>query len=563
MEHKQLTTDEPSSASSSYYSTLEELDVASSSVYTSAVEDAKELTSSRFWTSTDYTSDIDYEGYVRVLPGKNVATYTIDQIIFLEKIDEGGQGTIYTVKIDAEVLGDSKDDIRVVKLYKGRRCGQWPAQAFGLHLFGMGKFICKFDGYCLEGDSFYLIMEKYDCSLRNVLNKHMNQDDSKARPLPDVIALLTIIQIAIGMWFLHDNNIIHRDLKADNVFVTLCSSGVPLHSYIGDFDVASNVVGTLFWRAPEVLQALKDGNRHPVFTRKADVYSYAMTCYEILTGGVPLEGVAASNYDAVLVDRMRPKLPSDLNPKLKGLLERCWHQDPQVRPTFKEILVELRELHKELIAGSELVSEYIEDMFRDAMNSVDSLEATLLELKMLLQATLVKYDQPDHLVALMEAVDIIEEYQSRFGLRSMKEHPVLPLQEYLARLKMFDKVVWKFQVFQRLIFQRSHVVEMGQIRRLWETIYGAMTEGEEGLGSFIQPELSSVEDEFLTDLAAFVEERQARVLPEQRHVSLEVHDNALQSLLSAEYTSQMSCGGGPPGTCGQILSLCRQWLGID
>lgn len=82
------------------------------------------------------------------------------------------------------------------------------------------------------------------------------------------------------------------------MFVTTSPrGGVPLIAHTGDFDVASNVVRTLFWRAPAVLQAFKDG-KNPVFTPNADVLrdfdrgvtlgvrasDYAMTCYKILIG---------------------------------------------------------------------------------------------------------------------------------------------------------------------------------------------------------------------------------------------------------------------------------------
>lgn len=125
-------------------------------------------------------------------------------------------------------------------------------------------------------------MKQYDGSLRDLIEKR-----KKGRPLDDITVLSLISQIALGMQFLHENNIIHRGLKADNVFITFDPTSCHVIAHIGDFDVAPYIVGTLFWRAPEILQALQDGMR-PVFTPKADVYSFAMTCYEILTGAIPL-----------------------------------------------------------------------------------------------------------------------------------------------------------------------------------------------------------------------------------------------------------------------------------
>ena len=98
------------------------------------------------------------------------------------------------------------------------------------------------------------------------------------------------------------------------------------------------VVGTRFWRAPEILRAVKRRNIDPeLFTKSADVYSYGMTCYEIVTGRLPFEDLRASDFD-VVIRRERPKLPKDIKPWMRDLITRCWHPNPLERPTFKTIL---------------------------------------------------------------------------------------------------------------------------------------------------------------------------------------------------------------------------------
>jgi serine/threonine protein kinase len=68
----------------------------------------------------------------------------------------------------------------------------------------------------------------------------------------------------------------------------------------------------------------------------ADVYSYGMTCYEVLTGGKPFEGHPQSDYSWVLGGN-RPKLPNYSDPSTQALLAQCWHDDPSQRPTFESI----------------------------------------------------------------------------------------------------------------------------------------------------------------------------------------------------------------------------------
>jgi serine/threonine protein kinase len=68
------------------------------------------------------------------------------------------------------------------------------------------------------------------------------------------------------------------------------------------------VQGTGFWRAPEVLaelQKIQASDRNvEIWTEKVDVYSYAMTCYEVLTGHVPF-----FEYVKRVIDGERPHLP--------------------------------------------------------------------------------------------------------------------------------------------------------------------------------------------------------------------------------------------------------------
>jgi serine/threonine protein kinase len=117
-------------------------------------------------------------------------------------------------------------------------------------------------------------------------------------------------------------------------------------------------VGTGFWRAPEILLGVKNRDVQPsFFTEKSDVYSYAMTCYEILTGNIPLEGVQVNDYAGVLRGA-RPKLPTDMEPWIQLYLGRCSHPDPFQRPSFTQIvdLLAYRDsLHKLFNTGPKLL----------------------------------------------------------------------------------------------------------------------------------------------------------------------------------------------------------------
>jgi serine/threonine protein kinase len=104
------------------------------------------------------------------------------------------------------------------------------------------------------------------------------------------------------------------------------------------------VLGTGYWRAPEILLASLDGSAVD-FSEKGDVYAFGMTCFEIVTGRLPFEGELEPwrrAHKVLVIKGRRPKLPSDLDVALKNLIERCWNPIPNERPSFSEILEVLK-----------------------------------------------------------------------------------------------------------------------------------------------------------------------------------------------------------------------------
>jgi serine/threonine protein kinase len=216
-----------------------------------------------------------------------------------------------------------------------------------------------------------VVMEAYGGDLRNLIDKRMDylksrmrsnmQDDDATQmmmmPFPYDSTLCMMGRIATGMKNLCKIGIIHRDLKGSNIFMTPFdykqkrpilhdSRKVELKEdlgydlflvYVGDYESSDGVVGTGFWRPPEVLKAVKEDMR-PTYTTAVDVYGFGMVCYELLTGHIPFqcEDIRSTNHDAVLSGR-RPKLPDYLSTRMTELLLKCWHHDPCQRPTWDEI----------------------------------------------------------------------------------------------------------------------------------------------------------------------------------------------------------------------------------
>ncbi|KAH0787878.1 TKL family protein kinase [Histomonas meleagridis] len=155
------------------------------------------------------------------------------------------------------------------------------------------------------------------------------------------------IGIAAGMAALHDQNIIHRDLKSLNVLLdndylpVICDFGASKLLDIDSDEPTSptNRVGTLAWMAPELFT-------NSTFSNKVDVYSFAVLLWELETCQVPFKGVKSEQIPEMVVNQERPPIPTTAPISLKKLIRLCWHPNPDKRPTFSAILDKF--LHKKV-----------------------------------------------------------------------------------------------------------------------------------------------------------------------------------------------------------------------
>ncbi|XP_059630823.1 mitogen-activated protein kinase kinase kinase 1-like [Cornus florida] len=144
-------------------------------------------------------------------------------------------------------------------------------------------------------------------------------------------------QILHGLKYLHERNVIHRDIKCANILVDANGS-----VKLADFGLAKAVKlndaksckGTAFWMAPEVVR--NQGNQG--YGISADIWSLGCTVLEMLTRQMPYFHLECMQAVYRIGQGERPRVPDSLSRDARDFILRCLQVNPNTRPTATQLL---------------------------------------------------------------------------------------------------------------------------------------------------------------------------------------------------------------------------------
>ena len=282
--------------------------------------------------------------------GKIISHYKI-----LEKLGEGGMGIVYKArdtKLDREValkflpvhLNASEEDI-----------SRFQQEARAISTLNHPNIETIYDVDEVN-EQKYLVLEYIP---GGTLKSKLKQLKSEDRKFSITEVLDYGLQLAEGLSHAHRHQIIHRDVKTDNILLTeegkIKLTDFGLAKLRGSIHTtkAGSTLGTLSYMSPEQI-------RGEEVDQRSDIFSLGVVLYELLTSHLPFTGeyeaavsYAILNEELPKIRSLRPEVPSEF----EKIIDRCLEKDVGKRyQQVKEIISDLKSVQQEIL-GSVIISK--------------------------------------------------------------------------------------------------------------------------------------------------------------------------------------------------------------
>ncbi|KAF2275217.1 uncharacterized protein EI97DRAFT_475777 [Westerdykella ornata] len=187
--------------------------------------------------------------------------------------------------------------------------------------------IVKYHGFVKGTESLYIILEYCENGSLHSICKNFGK-------FPENLVSLYMSQVLQGLLYLHEQGVIHRDIKGANILTT--KEGLVK---LADFGVAtkatgldqSSVVGTPYWMAPEVIELSGA-------TTSSDIWSLGCTVIELIEGKPPYHKLQPMQALFRIVNDEHPPIPGSASPLLRDFLMECFQKNPTLRISAKRLL---------------------------------------------------------------------------------------------------------------------------------------------------------------------------------------------------------------------------------
>ncbi|XP_006846700.1 PREDICTED: serine/threonine-protein kinase Nek11 [Chrysochloris asiatica] len=260
-------------------------------------------------------------------------TLMAGRYVLHQKLGSGSFGTVYLVSDRKAKQGE---ELKVLKeISVGELKPNETVQA-NLEAQLLSKLdhpaIVKFHASFVEQDHFCIITEY--CEGRD-LDFKIQEYKEAGKTFPENQIVEWFIQLLLGVDYMHERRVLHRDLKSKNIFLKnnllkIGDFGVS-RLLMGSCDLATTLTGTPHYMSPEAL-------KHQGYDTKSDIWSLACILYEMCCMNHAFTGSNFLSIVLKIVEGNTPSLPERYPRELNAIMESMLNKSPALRPSAIEIL---------------------------------------------------------------------------------------------------------------------------------------------------------------------------------------------------------------------------------
>ncbi|XP_042521851.1 serine/threonine-protein kinase Nek11 [Dipodomys spectabilis] len=253
--------------------------------------------------------------------------------VLQRKLGSGSFGTVYLVSDKKAKRGE---ELKVLKEISFGELNPNETIQASLEAKLLSKLdhpaIVKFHASFVEKANFCIITEY--CEGRD-LDYKIQEYKEAGKVFPENQVVEWFIQLLLGVDYMHERRILHRDLKSKNIFLKnnllkIGDFGVS-RLLMGSCDLATTLTGTPHYMSPEALT-------HQGYDTKSDIWSLACILYEICCLSHAFTGSNFLSIILKIVEGDTPSLPERYPRELNSIMESMLNKSPSLRPSAIEIL---------------------------------------------------------------------------------------------------------------------------------------------------------------------------------------------------------------------------------